>query len=123
VDRKDRWLLSARSARHRLRAAGREEQAEGELAAFWEAKGWTLTEQEGRYLDEVAALVSRGAVAPSGRSMDQGPFAPIYRVTGGAAQVQGHTLRAGTLFSYDHQAGGQGLVADLPAQAGVPDIS
>lgn len=121
VDRSDRWLLSARTTRHRLRAAGQEDQAERELAAFWEARGWSLSATEGEYLDQVAALLSSGAISPSGRSRAESPFPPIYRVTSGAIQVLGRMLRPSTLFSYEFRTEGHGLLADLPASAGVAD--
>jgi hypothetical protein len=120
VDRAERWMLSARTTRHRLRAAGQEDQAERELAAFWEAKNWSLTATEAQYVDQVAALLSRGAISLSGRSRAECPFAPIYRVTDDA-QVLGRPLRPGTLVSYEFREKGHGLLVDLPASAGVPD--
>jgi hypothetical protein len=123
LERSERWLLSSRGARYRLRAAGQEDQAEHDLAAFWDARGWALSAAEARYLEEVAALTGRGIVAPSGRSMAACPFAPIYRVTAGAIQLLGQPLRPGTLFSYDYLPGGRGMLVDLPSEVGIADAS
>jgi hypothetical protein len=121
VDRKDRWLLSSRPARYRLRAAGQEDQAEARLTTFWDARDWSLSAAESSYLDEVQALTNAGAVTLSGRSQAEVPFAPIYRVVRGGTQFLGHTLQTGSLFSYDYHTGGHGLLTDLSPQAGVPD--
>jgi hypothetical protein len=76
---------------------------------------------ESRYLDEVQALLTSGAIITSGRSEAAVPYAPIYSVVAGAVQVLNHTLKPRTLFSYDYQTGGRGLLTDLSPQAGVPD--
>jgi hypothetical protein len=120
VDRKDRWLLSSRAVRYRLRAAGEEDQAERQLGAFWEARGWSLSAAESRYLDEVQALLAGGAIILSGRSQADAPYPPIYSVVTGAVQILSHTLKPGTLFSYDYRVGGRGLLTDLSPKAGVP---
>jgi hypothetical protein len=114
-------MLTERATRYRLRSAGQEDQAERELAAFWDARGWSLTDDERGYLDAVAQLVASGAVTYSGRGQVDRPFAPIYRVSSGAVQITGRTLRQGTLFTYNFTPGASGLAADLPAEAGVPD--
>lgn len=121
VQRTERWLLSSSGARHRLRAAGQEDQAERDMAAFWSARGWVLSATEARYLDEVADLATRGVVVPSGRSMAACPFATIFRLVGGSAQVLGQPLLSGSSFSYDFLPGGQGLLADLSPAVGIAD--
>jgi hypothetical protein len=121
VERKDRWLAGAQAARYRLRAAGQEDQAEAQLAAFWAAKDWSLTGDQYRYLDQVVQFVKTGAIVLSGRSLAEPPFPPIYRVGSAPLQVLDRPLRPGTLFSYDFQPGGKGLVCDLSPQAGVQD--
>jgi hypothetical protein len=121
VDRKDRWLLSSQPARHRLRAVGDEDQAERQLTAFWDARGWSLSPAESRYLADVQALLAGGAISLSGRSQAAAPFAPMYAVGVAPVRVLDHTLKPGTRFSYEYQGGGRGLLADLSPQAGVPD--
>jgi hypothetical protein len=121
IERKDRWLASAQPARYRMRAAGQEDQAEAQLAAFWAAKDWTLSVDERRYLDQVAQLLKSGAIAASGRSLADVPFPAIYRVGNAPQQVLDRVLRPGTLFSYDFRAGKSALLVDLPPQSGIPD--
>jgi hypothetical protein len=121
VERKDRWLLSGSGARHRLRALGQEDQAERDLAAFWEAKQWSLAPAESEYLTDVASLLARGAVTATGRSQELCPFAPIYRVGGGPITLLGRTLAPGTVFSFEYHPERVGLLTNLSLQAGVPD--
>jgi hypothetical protein len=121
VEPKDRWLLSAQAARYRLRAAGQENQAEAQLAAFWKARRWMLSSAESRYLDTVTQAARSGTIVQSGRSLADCPFAPIYRVGNAPLQILDRSLRPGTLFSYDFRAGGKGLLIDLSPQSGVAD--
>jgi len=121
IDRKERWILSGPGARHRLRSAGQEDQAERDLAAFWDAKGWSLSGQETAYLDAVSDLLAGGAVSAGGRSLAECPYAPIYSVAANSIQLLGRTLSRGTSFTYEHQPTGRGLMTDLTPQAGVAD--
>ena len=118
VERAERWLLSSTGARHRLRANGAEDQAERALAAFWQARDWTLSPPDQEYLADVAALVSSGAVNASGRSLNDPPFAPIYRVAGKEVALLGQRLAAGHLFAFDYR---NGRLLNLQPQDGVPD--
>jgi hypothetical protein len=122
VEPKDRWLLSAQAARYRLRAAGQEDQAEAQLATFWKVRHWMLTAEESRYLDTTTQAGRSGAISPSGRSLADCPFAPIYRVGNAPLHILDRSLRPGTLFSHDFRAGGKGLLLDLPPQSGVADV-
>jgi hypothetical protein len=121
VEPKDRWLLSAQAARYRLRAAGQEDQAEARLAGFWKTRQWMLSSAESRYLDTVTQAGRSGTIVQSGRSLADCPFAPIYRVGNAPLHILDRSLHPGTLFSYDFQAGGKGLLIDLPAQSGIAD--
>jgi hypothetical protein len=123
IDRKDRWMLSGSGVRHRLRRAGREDQAEKDLVVLWEAKGWTLTAQEVHYHDAVSGLIASGGVSPTDRSMAEYPFAQVYRVNATSVQLFDHTLSRGALFTYDFRPKGRGLVTDLTPQVGIPDNS
>jgi len=118
VERAERWLLSSTAARHRLRANGAEDQAERDLAAFWQARDWTLSPADQAYLAEVAALVSSGAVVASGRSLSDPPFAPIYRVASKEVALLGQKLTAGQFFAFDYR---NGRLLSLKAHDGVPD--
>lgn len=120
IGRTNRWLLSSPAARHRLRVAGLEDQAERDLAAFWEARDWTLAASEQAYLDQVTALAGTGAILPSGRSLGSAPFAPIYRVAGKEITLLGRQLQRGRLFAFDYQPDRQALLT-LSAQDGLPD--
>lgn len=119
IDPGDRWLLSSRAARHRLRAAGAEDEAERRLAAFWEARAWMLSTQGQTYLSEVAALVASGAAGASGRSLNEPPYAPIYRVLAGEVMILDRRLNSGTLFAFDYAA--DRLLEPGPRD-GVPDV-
>jgi hypothetical protein len=116
-------MLSGSDVRHRLRRAGREDQAEKDLVVLWEAKGWTLTAQEVHYHDAVSGLIASGGVSPTDRSMAEYPFAQVYRVNATSVQLFDHTLSRGALFTYDFRPKGRGLVTDLTPQVGIPDNS
>lgn len=115
----ERWILSSPGARHRLRAAGREDEAEAALSAFWQARGWTLSAGTSAYLHEIERLVTAGAISASGRSQDEAPYAPIYRVSIPDASILGRWLTAETLFRFDGATGGLRIVA---AHEGLPDV-
>jgi hypothetical protein len=102
VDSKNRWMLSSTAARHRLRRAGLEDQAEQRLVAFWEQRHWGITAAAAAYLGQVAVLLSQGAIRFSGRSFDQVPFAPIYRTSAPHVTLAGQSLAAGTLVAFDY---------------------
>ena len=123
VYRADRWLLSGKGARHRLRRAGLEDRAESELTAWWEARGWALEAGEVRYLDEIAAHLACGSVMPTGRSLATCPYAPIYRVAGGPIRVLDRVLEAGVRFAFEYEPAGRGLITGMPAEYGVRDDS
>lgn len=105
IEREDRWLFSSIEARHRMRALGREDEAERALAAFWEARSWTVSMGEQAYLDEVAALRAQGAVVVEDRDPGAAPFAPVYRVVAPDVVVRGQRVPPGHLFSYDYTHG------------------
>jgi len=118
IEPKDRWLLSGPSTRHRLRAAGHEEQAEGALTAFWAARAWTLSPTAAAYVDQLAALQATGNAVQSGRSLDEPPYSPIYRVAAGSLTLLGETLHRGTLFAFDYP---HDRLLRLASTDGVPD--
>jgi hypothetical protein len=120
IGRTDRWLLSSSATRHRLRAGGQEDRAERDLAAFWEARDWTLSAKEQAYLDAVKTLTGSGMIVPSGRSLDTPPFATIYRVVGREVAIPGQTLPSGRLFAFDYRSGQQRLLT-MTAQDGIAD--
>lgn len=103
IDRKDRWLLSSTAARHRLRANGGEDDAERRLAAYWEARSWTLSASGAGYLDQIGALAAQGAVTASGRSLADVPYAPIYKVTASDVALLGQRLAFGALVAFDYR--------------------
>jgi hypothetical protein len=111
-------MLSSRAARHRLRAAGAEEQAERGLAAFWQAREWTLSARGQDYMSQAAALVASGAVTTSGRSLNVPPYAPVYRVVARDAEILGRRLPGGTLFAFDYTAD---RLLEPDPHDGVPD--
>jgi hypothetical protein len=123
VAQAERWLLTPSATRHRMRAAGAEEQAERALASFWESRGWRLSAREQAYLDGVAALLAAGAVAASGRRLSEAPFAPIYRVGGRPVSLLGSDLAAGTRFAFDFREGHRALRTGLNEGEGVADAS
>jgi hypothetical protein len=101
-----------------LRAAGLEERAERDLAAFWQAKDWALSARDQAYLGQVAALTGSMAIAPSGRSLDEPPFAPIFRVLAPQIVLLNQRLSAGSLFAFDYR---KGLVLYPGPQDGTPE--
>jgi hypothetical protein len=118
IARAERWLLSSTTARRAMRARGEEERAEHDLAAFWDAKGWTLSRQDQAYLDAVTTLTAGGSLAPAGRSLPAAPFPPIHAVTGRGATMLDQTLPAGALLAFDFV---RGRLLRLEAKDGVPD--
>ena len=106
ITRDARWMFSSPELRHQLRDAGREDEAERALAAFWEQRSWTVSLAEQAYLDEVAALRSRGAVAVEAHDPGQAPFAPRYRVVAPEVVVRGQRIAGGRSFSHDFAHGG-----------------
>ena len=118
IEPKDRWLLSSPSTRHRLRAAGHEEQAEGALTAFWTVRDWALSPAAATYIDQLAALQATGNAVQSGRSLDESPYPPIYRVAAGSLTVLGETLQRGMLFAFDYP---HDRLLRLASTDGIPD--
>ncbi len=105
VDRSNRWVLSSPTARRAMRARGTEEQAERDLAAFWDAKGWNLSAADQAYLDAVAALTGTGDLALAGRSLSTAPFPPIHTVIGKEVTLLGQILAVGALVTFDYGSG------------------
>ena len=118
IEPKDRWLLSGSGTRHRLRAAGLEDHAELALTAFWAARDWTLSPTATTYLDQISALQASGNAILSGRSLDEPPYPPIYRVAAGSLTLLGETLQRGTLLAFDYP---HDRLLRLASTAGVPD--
>jgi len=118
IARAERWLLSSTAARRAMRARGEEDRAEHDLAAFWDAKGWTLSPEDQAYLDAVATLTATGSLAPAGRSLPAAPFAPIHAVLGRGATLLGQTFPTGALLAFDYL---RGRLLRVESTDGIPD--
>lgn len=118
IEPKDRWLLSGSSTRHRLRAAGLEDQAELALTAFWVGRDWMLSRAATAYLEEIAAQQSNGGMVQSGRSLDEPPYSSIFRVATHPLILLGETLQPGALIAFDYP---HDRLLSLGPRDGVPD--
>ena len=105
VTPENRWVFSSPQAHQRLRDAGQGDEAQRDLDAFWQGRGWALSQDEEAYLLAVNALLQRGAVERTGDAMEGAPFAAIYRVLADGVTVGGAAIPVDTRFSYNHKSG------------------
>lgn len=103
IDRRERWRLTDGVARQRLVAEGRADWAEDELDELWENKGWTLSADEQRFLDEVEALQHNGAVRATSY-MAECPFDPVWTATR-PVTIMGQQIPMGGQLAYNHHHG------------------
>jgi len=108
VSPRERWLLTAESARAQLHADGRTHWAEDELEEMWQRKNWRLSPEEQRFLTETADLQRQGAIS-GGSYLLECPFNPVW-VARRPVTVLGQSLPPGSQFAYNHHEGRGNLI-------------
>ena len=92
----ERWSLSDPKAVSDLKGT---EFGEREIREFWTRKGWRMTKNEERYLDETKALLARGIIQHESR-WARCPYTPVYR-TRETTTVMGVSIPADQMFHFE----------------------
>lgn len=96
IDESERWALSDPHAVKELRGT---DFGEREIREFWTRKGWRMTKQEERYLDETKTLLAQGTIQPISR-WAKCPYTPVYRAKE-STKVMGVSIDAEQEFHFE----------------------
>jgi hypothetical protein len=111
VSESEMHCLTPAVVEERLKEFGLEAQLEAELRAFWQDKSWALSEDEQRFLVEIAELEREGTVAVASY-LDETPYNEVW-VARESITIGDRYILAGSEFAYDHRAGQDRVVTDL----------
>ncbi|UOF92326.1 hypothetical protein LSG31_09255 [Fodinisporobacter ferrooxydans] len=100
----DIWRITSRRAMQDIRQSGEWEEAEKDIAEFWEKHSITAMERE---YETIVSELENGRDIRAEGYWNCCPFQPVYRVLRGPLEILGYTVPAGHMFVWDYGENGQ----------------